>query len=196
MKILFLGPDESSLLAWLRTQEDSVAQTAEPIDLAKLAELDPDFLVSFGYRHIIKPDVIARYEGRAVNLHISLLPWNRGADPNFWSIVDETPRGVSIHYLDAGVDTGDIIAQREIAFSDSETLRTSYSLLTRSIEELFFEVWPLVRVGTCPRSPQNGAGSAHRSRDKEHLAKLLTEGWDTTVGSLVTNRRAQRAHEP
>lgn len=46
-----------------------------------------------------------------MNLHISYLPWNKGADPNFWSCIDGTPAGVTLHHIDAGVDTGDIIAQ-------------------------------------------------------------------------------------
>ncbi|MCL0081308.1 hypothetical protein M1N64_03665 [Peptococcaceae bacterium] len=48
-----------------------------------------------------------KFQGRAINLHISFLPWNRGADPNFWSFIENAPVGVSIHYLDEGIDTGD-----------------------------------------------------------------------------------------
>ena len=52
---------------------------------------------------------------RAINLHISYLPWNRGADPNLWSAVG-MPKGVTIHYINDGFDTGDILFQKAILF--------------------------------------------------------------------------------
>eukprot|EP00392_Amoebophrya_sp_AT5.2_P019205 g19951.t1 len=63
-----------------------------------------DYCVSYGYRHIIRTPVI---EGmfdrkRIINLHISYLPYNRGADPNLWSILERTPPGVTIHHIDEG----------------------------------------------------------------------------------------------
>jgi methionyl-tRNA formyltransferase len=110
MNVLFLGPTDSSVLDYLKSTEASVVQTTDPIDAAFFDRRPVDFLASHGYRHIIKPSVLDRLPRRAVNLHISYLPWNRGADPNLWSFIENTPKGVSIHYLDAGVDTGDIIA--------------------------------------------------------------------------------------
>ena len=66
----------------------------------------------------------------AVNLHVSYLPWNRGADPNFWSIVEGTPKGITIHKMNYALDKGDIIIQQPIQeFPDTETLETSYNHL-------------------------------------------------------------------
>jgi methionyl-tRNA formyltransferase len=189
MKVLFLGPADSPLCSYLEQTEGSVISTTERLSPGFLSEADPEFLVSYGYRHIIKADVLERFPDRAVNLHISLLPWNRGADPNLWSFVDDTPKGVTIHYLDAGVDTGDVIAQRELFFAQSETLRTTYDALQREIQSLFREHWPAIRVGGCRREKQKSGGSAHRLRDKEAIAHLLTAGWETPVGSLKAARR-------
>ena len=44
---------------------------------------------------------------------MSYLPWNRGADPNFWSILEDTPKGVTIHIMDESIDTGDILYQKD-----------------------------------------------------------------------------------
>ena len=52
-----------------------------------------------------------------INLHISYLPYNRGAHPNFWSFVENTPSGVSIHQVDSGIDTGKIVIQKQINFN-------------------------------------------------------------------------------
>src|ERR1700733_14616784 len=184
MNVLFLGPPESVVLAFLKTAETSVVQTMEPLDDAFLDRDSADFLVSHGYRHIIKQKVLDRFPRRAVNLHISYLPWNRGADPNLWSFIENTPKGVTIHYLDAGIDTGDIIAQKKVEFAPDDTLRTSYERLQREIADLFVEHSTEILAGPCDRLKQSGAGSFHRIADREKVAHLLTSGWETCVGHL------------
>ena len=188
MKVLFLGRDDSEILAHLREEHgDVVAHAKHYSEFATDVELS-DFIVSHGYRHLLPPSLLATFSGRAINCHISYLPWNRGADPNLWSWLDGTPRGVTIHYLDEGVDTGDIIARRAVDFSstiDAETLATTYRRLQAEIAELFRNVWPTVRSGECERQRQRGLGSLHRMRDKELYSHLLVDGWDTSIVRLV-----------
>jgi len=112
-KILFLGPEDSPLITWLTEQGEQVIQTADKLTLEFLGKERFLFVVSYGYRYIITKDILDEFPDRAINLHIAYLPWNRGADPNFWSFVYGTPKGVTIHYLNEGVDTGDIIVQQE-----------------------------------------------------------------------------------
>jgi methionyl-tRNA formyltransferase len=184
MKVLFLGPSDAETLAYLRSVEENVEVTMERLTDELIDSTQQDFLVSHGYRYIIPRGILDRFPRRAINLHISLLPWNRGADPNLWSFIENTPKGVSIHYLDEGVDTGDIIDQREIHFHGDDTLRTSYERLQHEITALFREVWPAIRIGACEGRRQEGMGSYHRSRDKERVAHRLTRGWDTPVKAL------------
>lgn len=187
MRVLFLGPEGSPTLAHLIEIGEDVDFTADPIDPGVVQRARPQFLVSHGYRHIIKPDVLALVPDRAINLHIAYLPWNRGADPNLWSWLDDTPKGVTIHYIDESVDTGDIIAQREVAFEHGETLASSYSRLQAEMLRLFVEQWPRIRRGECERRPQRGAGSAHRVRDRDRVEHLLVAGWETAVEALAPN---------
>jgi len=184
MKVLLLGSIESPLIKWLESVGEEVVVTMDPVDTAFLDAIPPDFIVSYGYRHIIKRAVLMRVPGRFVNLHISYLPWNRGADPNFWSCVEDTPRGVTIHYVDEGVDTGDIIAQREVVFSEKETLRTAYGKLQGEVQALFRENWASIRAGRCNRKRQEGKGTFHRLKDKETLEHLLISGWETPIARL------------
>jgi methionyl-tRNA formyltransferase len=184
MKVLFLGPVDSPVLDFLKSAESQVVQTADRLDEAFLNRNPADFLVSHGFRHILGPDVLKRFPRRAVNLHISYLPWNRGADPNLWSFIENTPKGVSIHYLDAGIDTGDVIAQRSVEFGSTETLRSSYARLQAEIARLFAEHWSRIRTGRCGAVKQAGPGSFHRIADREKVAHLLTNGWDTPVADL------------
>ena len=184
MNVLFLVPSDSLVLDFLKSSEGNVAQTMEPIDEQFLDEHPVDLLVSHGYRHVIKPSVLNRFPRRAVNLHISYLPWNRGADPNLWSFIENTPKGVSIHYVDAGIDTGDVIAQRLVEFGAAETLRSTYARLQAEIAGLFTEHWSRIRTGSCGAAKQAGPGSFHRVADREKVVHLLTNGWDTPVADL------------
>ena len=144
-----------------------------------------DWIVSFGYRHIIHPSVLAQFGSRAINLHISMLPWNRGADPNLWSFLEDTPKGVSIHYLDSGIDTGKILVQREVLPTRQDTLRTSYERLLREIESLFIDTWPAIRSGKKDCRQQDGSGSFHVLSDRKRFQSYLTEGWETPVKKIV-----------
>jgi methionyl-tRNA formyltransferase len=185
-KVLFLGPKEAPLLRWLKQSEKDIDNTSKPINLNYLQHLNIGFLISYGYRHILKKDVLDNFKNKAINLHISYLPWNKGSDPNLWSFIDNTPKGVTIHYIDAGLDTGDIILQKKILFKQSgETLSTTYGNLQVAVQELFKKNWESIRSETCPRDKQVGEGTYHRSRDKNILSEtLLKDGWDTPVSIL------------
>lgn len=185
MKILYLGPYRDTLIDFIRSFGDGVIQTEERLMADDPILADVDFVVSYGYRYILREEFIARFPDRIVNLHISLLPYNRGADPNLWSFLEDTPRGVTIHSIDRGVDTGLIIAQEEVPMRENDTLRTSYARLTEKIERLFQSSWPAIRAGEAIRRPQAPGGTAHRLKDKKPYLDLLTKGWDTPVRELT-----------
>lgn len=140
-----------------------------------------DFVVSFGYRYIIPPEVIDHYRGRMINIHISMLPWNRGADPNFWSWFDRTPKGVSIHAIDSGIDTGDVLVQAEWGHAGGHTLRSSYSTLISFASFLFSSRWPKLRQFNWDPIKVPMGGSYHRASDKDKWMNRLPLGWDTPV---------------
>ena len=186
--VLFLGSADSPLVAWLEQQGESVLTTCEILDKKFVIESNISFIISYGYRHIIKSDILSLFPRQAINLHISYLPWNKGADPNFWSFVQDTPKGVTIHYLDPGLDTGDIIVQKEITFNEKvETLASSYKKLHDEIQHLFKVNWHFIKNKSCLSFKQPVGGSFHRLKDKEPLQYLLKNGWDTPV-SLLKNK--------
>ncbi len=193
MRILVLSPYPAALRSVLCSCGDEVAQTSEPLSTDTLARFAPDILVSYGYRHILGRDIIDRYSPNIFNLHISLLPWNRGSDPNFWSFFDDTPKGVTIHRIDHGIDTGDILAQRKLSFSATETLASSYAQLQVAIETLFANAWPRLRTGALAGGPQQGTGSTHRACDKEVFMAELPLGWETPVSVVEAMGRRHRS---
>jgi len=185
MKVLFLGDSNASLIDFIWLSGDEVVAKSDRMTMDFLEENDFDFLVSHGYRHIIKKEVIDRFPNKIINLHISFLPYNRGSDPNFWSFIDHTPKGVTIHLIGEGVDTGAILVQKEVFFSGNETLKTSYDILQNEIQTLFRENWTKIKNGDIAPQKQIGPGTFHRMKDKECMLHLLDEGYETPVSKFI-----------
>jgi len=180
LKVLFLSPHKH-LIEFLESNGDEVVNSFELVTEELLEGVD--FIISYAYRRKIEMDVIERFKGRAINLHISYLPYNRGADPNLWSFLEDTPKGVTIHYLDGSIDTGDIIAQRNIDYDlENDTLRSTYKRLSETIEALFYEIWPDIRNSTIGSMPQL---TYHRKSNKDRFNHLLTRGWETLIKDLI-----------
>lgn len=182
MKVLLLSPHKH-LIEYLSSFNDEVIQTTEPLtsDILK----DVDFIISYGYRHIISKDIIDKFENKIINLHISYLPWNRGADPNLWSFIDDTPKGVTIHFMDEGIDTGDTIFRQLIKYGINDTLRTVHERLTKTIEKLFYESWPDIRKDNVERYKNYYKGSYHTSKDKAEIEYLLIDNWNTKIEDII-----------
>ena len=90
---------------------------------------------------IVKKKSIKSVNKGFVNLHPSLLPYNRGMHPWYWSIVDKTPAGVTIHFIDEKIDNGPIIAQKEVKITTTDTGETLYSKLVDEIIKLFIKTF-------------------------------------------------------
>jgi methionyl-tRNA formyltransferase len=195
MKILFLtnNPITKSLSDWLRyNAQEEITITDERISKAMLDHEMPVLTISYNYRYIIPKDILNALNGRVINLHISLLPWNRGADPNLWSFLEDTPKGVTIHLLEEGVDTGKILLQKEILFDeDKETLFSSYTILHEEIQKLFIENWQQIKCFDIVPIPQPVGGSRHTTTDFSKIRHILgEEGWNTSI-SEVKKRYAE-----
>ncbi len=188
MKVLFLGADASRQLSeWLRAQGEEVFFTDKKIDKESVVKYNPDIIISYNYRYIIKNDILSIPGRGAFNLHVSYLPWNKGAFPNVWSILENTPNGVTIHRIDNGIDTGDILLQKEVFFDESrETLKTSYEKLHMEIQKMFKENWEEVKEGKIEPKKQAQGGTLHYKKDSQQFAPFIQEkGWDTPVSVLM-----------
>ena len=73
-----------------------------------------------------------------LNLHISYLPCNRGSQPVFWSFVENTPKGITIHEINKEIDMGYIIFRKKYVFKKKNlTLKEAYLFLIKEIEKLY-----------------------------------------------------------
>ena len=132
----------------------------------------PDLLVSVLFGYILKPDILSVPSLGAINIHPGYLPYNRGTFPNAWSIIEGTPAGTTIHFMDKGIDTGDIIAQREIPVTSVDTGISLYERLMEASLNLFRETWPTMVKGQIPRKSQAPGGSYHCFADLKKIHSI------------------------
>lgn len=188
--ILFLSNNNNTreLYEWLRAKEPVVYRMENKIDLEMIKALQPSFIISFNYRHLVPGEVIAYMEGKVINLHTSYLPYNRGSSPNFFSFLDNTPKGVTIHLMDAGLDTGDILCQKELFFDENvETFASTYEKLLQELQKLFQENWDAIRDGAISPKKQEGTGTCHRMRELEAIQNKLPFDWNMKIADFRRN---------
>ncbi|MFI3236734.1 MAG: formyltransferase family protein [Lachnospiraceae bacterium] len=150
-----------------------------------IKEINPSFIVSFNYKHIIPESVIEYMGDRIINLHTSYLPYNRGSSPNFFSFYDNTKKGVTIHRVAKGLDTGDILCQKEFEFDESvETFSSSYEYLLNAIVELFKEKWMVIKSGELKAVPQSGVSTYHTMKELQEIKKAISFEWDDTIADF------------
>ena len=134
----------------------------DPAFVAAMARLAPDFLFSCYYRHMLKPPLLALPTRGALNMHGSLLPKYRGRVPVNWVLVHgETETGMTLHYMEAKADRGDIVAQKRVPITPEDTAVTLFAKMTVAAEEILQETYPSLRAGQAPRVPQDHAGASY-----------------------------------
>ena len=188
MSILFLGSEKEPqlvLLDFLSNEGNTITKHEEKLNIENIVKCNYDFLISFGYRYMVRKEILDYFKGKAINLHISYLPWNKGADPNLWSILEDTPKGVTIHQMDNRLDTGNILCQKEIFFDENDTLNSSYEKLQNELVKLFKLNWKNIKHNKVKPIKQKGKGTYHKSCDKNYYQELLTHGWETKVKDLI-----------
>lgn len=189
MKVLYLTnakvEDIELIPSFIRSFGDEVTTVTGRFDLDYLKTNGIEFIVSDRAQFLIKKDVIDHLPKRIVNLHPSFLPWGRGYHPNYWSIVEKFPHGVTLHFIDEGIDSGDIVAQTRVFYGDEDTLRQTYLRLRRFMVDLFKTCWPELREGLMTGSKQNlDDGCLHYKRDFEGRFERLPDGWDTSIANI------------
>lgn len=135
---------------------------------ARLAALKPQSIVIVGYGRIIPQWMIDLPPLGNINLHASLLPKYRGAAPIQWAIASgETVTGVTTMRIDAGLDTGDILLQREVPIAPEDTAETLAPKMSPVGADLMVETLRGLQTQTISPRPQNNSQAT--------LAPLLTK---------------------
>ena len=105
--------------------------------LAHVTEYPTDYLLSIHYPCLLPGLIFQHLRVGAINLHPSLLPYNRGWHTPSWSILDGTPAGATLHFMTDRVDAGDIISQVEVEVRSSDTAHSLYLRILNAEFRLF-----------------------------------------------------------
>jgi len=121
-----------------------------------LASDKPDVLVLGGTR-IIKPSILEVPRRATVNAHPGLLPWLRGSASVGWALYKDMKQGATAHFIDPGIDTGDIIVRRELPVHRTDTYESLNARIAHLSAELMAESLAFLANGEAPRETQDGA---------------------------------------
>lgn len=154
-------------------------------------DLTPDLGMLAWWPALVRSPLLELPRHGFVNTHPSLLPHNRGKHYNFWAIVERAPFGVSLHLITAGVDDGDIVAQRALAYDWTDTGGTLYEKAASAMVALFRDSYPVLRTLEFERRPQApGAGSFHRAAELDAASRIdLDQSY--TARELLDRLRAR-----
>jgi len=127
---------------------------------AAVAELKPDLAVVVAYGRLIPEETLALARYGFLNVHFSLLPKYRGAAPVQWTLINgEKVTGVTLFWLDKGMDTGPVFLRREEPVLESDDAASLFARLTAAGSDLLAEGLARVAAGDIAREPQAGEPS-------------------------------------
>lgn len=119
-----------------------------PLWVERIAQLSPDVIFSFYYRHLICDEILQLAPAGAFNLHGSLLPKYRGRAPLNWVLVNgETETGVTLHRMVKRADAGAIVAQLRIAIAPDDIAITLHHKLCHAARQLLEQTLPAIKHG-------------------------------------------------
>lgn len=135
-----------------------------PEFVERVRALRVDLIVVANFNRILKSTLLSAPRLGGVNVHASLLPKYRGPSPLYWVLANrEKSTGVTIHYIDEGIDTGDIVEQRKIEIRDGETLKTLSEKSDQAAAALLRQTIPLLLEGRALRVPQDHSAATYYS---------------------------------
>lgn len=138
-----------------------------------LAEIDPELIVVVAYGKILPPEVINYPKYGCINLHVSLLPKYRGAAPMQRAIMEgESETGVTIMYMDEGLDTGDIIAIEKFPIGESDDFESIHDRSAEVGSRLLVDTIRKIEEGTATRTPQDNTLATYAKKVEKEDAKI------------------------
>jgi methionyl-tRNA formyltransferase len=169
------------------------SRAIEPF-VRQLQAAAPDVIAVWSYSMLLPQAVLAVPRLGAVNVHGGLLPDYRGGHVMQWALINgETQTGVTLHYMDAGIDTGPVIAEARFPIeADDDAVRVRSRLKTSGVD-LLRRWWPQIAAGTAPRAPQD------ETRARYWRMRTVEDGridWTMTNERICRVVRALACNEP
>lgn len=138
-----------------------------------IIDLNPDIIITCAYGQIVPEVILNAPKYGCINVHASLLPKLRGGAPIHKAIINGYKKtGITIMYMDKGMDTGDMISKTEVDITDFDTAETLHDKLQKASVSLLMETLPSIINGTNKREKQNNDEATYAynvSREDEHV---------------------------
>jgi len=186
-----LKPQPSPVKALAQKLNFSVLEPERARDekfINELRGLAPDLIVVAAYGQILPPAILDLPRHGCLNVHTSLLPKYRGAAPIQWAIANgQTETGVTIMKMDAGLDTGDIVAQQRTAIQPADDSVTLHARLARLGAELLLATIPDYVAGKIQLRPQPAEGVSHAPKIKKEDGHI---DWNLPAKTILNRLRA------
>ena len=149
------------------------AKIKSPQGVAALKQIAPDIIVTAAFGQILSKEILDLPTMGCLNVHASLLPKYRGAAPIQWAIINgEKKTGVTIMYMDVGLDTGDIITSQAVDIKNKTTGGMLYEELADVGAQLLIKTLNSVETGSAERTPQNDAESSYFPPLNKQLGRI------------------------
>ncbi len=148
-----------------------------------LEEMQPDIIVVVAYGRLLPQYVLSYPKYGCINMHASLLPKYRGAAPIQWSIINgEKETGITAMYMEAGLDTGDMILQKKTPISPSDTAETLHDRLAEMATETAIETLMQIAAGADMRQKQDDNLASYAPLLEKDTGKV---DWTKSAGAIV-----------
>jgi methionyl-tRNA formyltransferase len=169
------------------TEENNIFHTALAFDIPCLVFKSDDQVVSFldeanitvdlgfltWWPKIVKKPFLDKPNHGFINTHPSLLPYNKGKHYNFWALVEQAPFGVTLHFVDGGIDSGDIVAQAIIPYDWEDNGASLYRKAQVAMVSLFKEAYTKLRIlDILPKKQDSLKGSFHKAYELEQASLI------------------------
>jgi len=155
-----------------------------------ISAMNLDYLICIHFPYIISKRLLAIPNIGVLNLHPAYLPYNRGWNTPTWTIIDKTPYGATLHFMDSTLDTGDIIRRQELPVFPDDTADTLYQKVLNVETELFKDAWPDLVKKDFQRIRQNPLdATVHKKGDIRTIQEINLDE-QTTARELMNRIRA------
>ena len=138
----------------------------DPNEVTRMLNTNPDVVAVFG-TGILRHEILSQFQGSLLNIHLGLSPYYRGAGTNFWPLVNGEPEfvGATIHYLDAGIDTGPIIFHVRPDIEPDDDSHSLGNKAIRAAAEGMVKAVKAHRRGRLLSHPQTSKGRLYQRKD-------------------------------
>jgi methionyl-tRNA formyltransferase len=171
--VVFTSKEEREIphfAEWLGIKEVITEDINLCVDYIK--ELAPDYILSFQYHKILKPEVVKIPPKGCINLHFGLLPNYRGMAPIAHAMINgEEEICATLHYMDEGIDTGGIIAFCPYSPRSIDTAADVYRAVCKMAVDMFKALWPRIRENKLVAKAQDKGEARYYTKDDLDFSK-------------------------